>query len=46
MTNDHCGLPGDELLAQAEQLPEIPSGILTEALQAVLATGTIAADTD
>ena len=45
MTNGHCGLPEDELLAQAEKLLEIPTGILTEALQAELATGTVVADT-
>src|ERR1700722_13811382 len=45
MTNGHCGLPEDELLAQAEKLLEIPTGILTEALQAELATSTVVADT-
>src|SRR3984957_4293398 len=45
MTNGHCGLPEDELLAQAEKLLEIPPGILTEALQAELATSTVVADT-
>src|SRR6202795_2580433 len=45
MANGHCGLAEDELLAQAEKLLEIPSGILAEALQAELATGTVVADT-
>src|SRR6202051_853664 len=39
MANGHCGLAEDELLAQAEKLLEIPSAILTEALQEELANG-------
>src|ERR1700722_15163742 len=44
MANGHCGLAEDELLAQAEKLLEIPSAILTEALQTELATGEVVAD--
>jgi exodeoxyribonuclease V alpha subunit len=44
MANGHCGLAEDELLVQAEQLLEIPSAILTEALQAELASGEVVAD--
>src|SRR6202035_6093663 len=44
MANGHCGLAEDELLAQAEKLLEIPSAILTEALQAELVTGEVVED--
>lgn len=44
-TAGHCGLAEDELLAQAEQLLEIPSAILVEALEAELASGAVVADT-
>src|ERR1700719_1368821 len=43
MTNGHCWVAEDELLAQAEKLLEIPSVTLAEALQAELATGEVAA---
>src|SRR6202453_3009655 len=39
MTNGHCGLPEDELLAQAEEDRQLGDAVLTEALREELATG-------
>jgi exodeoxyribonuclease V alpha subunit len=40
----HCGLPRDDLLAQAEALLEIPAATLQEAVDLELADGSVVAD--
>jgi exodeoxyribonuclease V alpha subunit len=40
----HCGLPRDDLLAQAEALLEIPAATLEEAVDRELADGSVVAD--
>ena len=41
----HCGLPRDELLKLAEELLEIPSEILEDAIKLELGDGMVVADT-
>ncbi len=44
LAEGHCGLPEDELLAEAERLLEIPTATLVEALAAEVANGYLVAD--
>ena len=44
VSDGHCGLPEDDLLATAAKLLEIPSDILGDALQQELREGTVTAD--
>ena len=44
VSDGHCGLPEDDLLAMATKLLEIPSDILGDALQQELREGTVVAD--
>ena len=44
VSDGHCGLPEDDLLAMAAKLLEIPSYILGDALQQELREGTVVAD--
>jgi exodeoxyribonuclease V alpha subunit len=44
MDEGHCGLPTDELLSLAEQLLEVPVGLVSTALELELADGTVVAD--
>jgi exodeoxyribonuclease V alpha subunit len=45
VSEGHCGLPEDNLMPMAEQLLEIPSDILRDALQQELQDKTVVADT-
>jgi exodeoxyribonuclease V alpha subunit len=45
VSQGHCGLPRDELLARAEKLLEIPCEILTDALAQELQDGAVIVDT-
>jgi exodeoxyribonuclease V alpha subunit len=44
VADGHCGLPEDQLLAQAEQLLEIPRPTLAEAVSREVADGLVVAD--
>jgi exodeoxyribonuclease V alpha subunit len=45
VSEGHCGLPEDDLMPMAEQLLEIPTDILRDALQQELQEKTVVADT-
>ena len=45
VSEGHCGLPEDDLMPMAEQLLEIPTDILRDALQQELRDETVVADT-